>query len=163
HFVLKEIHEQPQALRVALTGRIVDGAPRVPELSDLDPTQLDRIYLVACGTSNYACMVAKYAWEEWLRLPVETAIASEFRYAPPPLADRVLCIAVSQSGETADTLAAAECAAAAGARTVAITNVVDSSLTQVAAATLYLQVGPEIGVVATKTFTGQLALLYTLG
>ncbi len=163
HFVLKEIHEQPTSVRAALAGRVRGGETCLPELDDLPLDHIQRIYLVACGTSNYACMVAKYAWEEWLGLPVETAIASEFRYAPPPLDDHVLFVAVSQSGETADTLAATECAAAAGAYTVAVTNVVDSALTQRTRAVVYLQVGPEIGVVATKTFTGQLAVLYAMG
>jgi glutamine---fructose-6-phosphate transaminase (isomerizing) len=163
HFVLKEIHDQPESVRAALAGRVQDGETCLPELDGLVLDAFQRVYLVACGTSNYACMVAKYAWEEWLGLPVETAVASEFRYAPPPLDDRVLFVAVSQSGETADTLAAAECATAAGAYTIAVTNVVDSALTQRMRSVVYLQVGPEIGVVATKTFTGQLAVLYTIG
>ncbi|HEY7064003.1 MAG TPA: glutamine--fructose-6-phosphate transaminase (isomerizing) [Chloroflexota bacterium] len=163
HFVLKEIHEQPQAVRAALAGRLQQGRTYLPELDELPLDKVQRIYLVACGTSHYACMVAKYAWEEWLGLPVETVVASEFRYAPPPLDEHTLFVGVSQSGETADTLAAAQWAAATGAYTVAITNVVDSALTQVARAVVYLQVGPEIGVVATKTFTGQLAVLYTMG
>jgi glucosamine--fructose-6-phosphate aminotransferase (isomerizing) len=163
HFVLKEIHEQPQAIRTALAGRIVNQEAHLPELDTLDLEKIERIYLVACGTSSYASMVAKYAWEEWLRLPVETPIASEFRYAPPPLDERVLLVAVSQSGETADTLAAMKYAAATGAQTVTITNVVNSSLTQGVDAAVYLRVGPEIGVVATKTFTGQLAALYAMG
>jgi glutamine---fructose-6-phosphate transaminase (isomerizing) len=163
HFVLKEIHEQPQAIRTALAGRIINHEAHLPELDALDLARIERIYLVACGTSSYASMVAKYAWEEWLQLPVETPIASEFRYAPPPLDDRVLLVAVSQSGETADTLAAMKYAAATGAQTVTITNVVNSSLTQGVDATVYLRVGPEMGVVATKTFTGQLAALYAMG
>jgi glutamine---fructose-6-phosphate transaminase (isomerizing) len=163
HFALKEIHEQPQAVRAALAGRVRDRASDLPELRSLDLSRVDRIYLVACGTSYYACMVAKYAWEEWLGIPVETAIASEFHYAPPPMDERVLFVAVSQSGETADTVAAARFAASTGAQTVAVTNVVDSVLTQSAQAVVYLHVGPEICVVATKTFTGQLAVLYTMG
>jgi len=163
HFVAKEIHEQPQSVRAALAGRIVNGDTHLPELEVLDLTRIRRVCLAACGSSSYACMVAKYAWEQWLQVPVETPIASEFRYSPPPVDEHVLFIAVSQSGETADTLAAAQYAAAAGAQTVAITNVVGSSLTASADAALYLHAGPEIGVVATKTFTGQLAVLYTMG
>jgi glucosamine--fructose-6-phosphate aminotransferase (isomerizing) len=163
HFVLKEIHEQPDSVRAALAGRVQGAETHLPELDGLPLDRIQRVYLVACGTSNYACMVAKYAWEEWLGLPVETVIASEFRYAPPPLDEHVLFVAVSQSGETADTLAAAEYAAAAGAHTVAVTNVVDSALTQRARSVVYLHVGPEIGVVATKTFTGQLAVLFAMG
>jgi glucosamine--fructose-6-phosphate aminotransferase (isomerizing) len=163
HFVLKEIYEQPESVRAALASRIQDGETVMPELDGIDLDRIQRVYLVACGTSHYASMVAKYAWERWLALPVETVIASEFRYAPPPLDDRVLFVAVSQSGETADTLAAAEYATAAGAHTIAVTNVVDSALTQQARSVVYLQVGPEIGVVATKTFTGQLAVLFAAG
>jgi glucosamine--fructose-6-phosphate aminotransferase (isomerizing) len=163
HFALKEIHEQPQAVRAALAGRVREGRSDLPELRSLDLSRVDRVYLVACGTSYYACMVAKYAWEEWLGIPVETAIASEFHYAPPPMDERVLFVAVSQSGETADTVAAARFAASTGAQTVAVTNVVDSVLTQSAQAVVYLRVGPEICVVATKTFTGQLAVLFAMG
>ncbi|MBX5489839.1 MAG: glutamine--fructose-6-phosphate transaminase (isomerizing) [Chloroflexi bacterium] len=163
HFTLKEIHEQPEALRRALAGRLTDGRAYLAELDGLDLSRVTRVYLVGCGTSHYAGMVAKYAWEQWLRLPVECIIGSEMRYAPPPLDEHALVIAISQSGETADTRAAAEWAARAGARTLALTNVVGSSLTQTVEASVYLYVGPEIGVVSTKAFTGQLAVLYAMG
>lgn len=163
HFALKEIHEQPQAVQAALAGRVRGGSTQLPELDGLEVTNIQRIYMVACGTSHYASLVAKYAWEEWLGIPVETTIASEFRYAPPPLDARVLVVAVSQSGETADTLAALEYAQAAGAYTLAVTNVVDSAITRYARSVVYIHAGPEICVVATKTFTGQLAVLYTIG
>jgi glucosamine--fructose-6-phosphate aminotransferase (isomerizing) len=163
HFVIKEIHEQPEALRLALAGRIVDGRACLPEVASLDPRRFQRVVFAACGTSYYACMVMKYAFEAWLRRPVETVIASEFRYARPVLDESVLFVAVSQSGETADTLAALHLAREMGATTVVVTNVVGSAMTHGADAVLYMQVGPEIGVVATKTFTGQLAVLYLLG
>ena len=119
--------------------------------------------MTACGTSLYACTIAKYAFEEWARIPVEVAVASELRYANPILDEHTLFIAVSQSGETADTLAAFRMAQTSAAKTIAIANVVGSAITIGADAVLYLQVGPEIGVVATKTFTGQLAVLMLLG
>ncbi|MCL4369340.1 MAG: glutamine--fructose-6-phosphate transaminase (isomerizing) [Chloroflexi bacterium] len=163
HFVLKEINEQPEAVRNALMGRLGQRDGLLAEVAHLELSAIDRIVMTACGTSSYACMIAKYAFEEWSRLPVEVAIASEFRYAEPYLDEHTLFIAVTQSGETADTLAAFEQAKAHGAKTVAITNSVGSAITVGADAVLYLQVGPEIGVVATKTFTGQLAVLMLLG
>ncbi|MHB1159710.1 MAG: glutamine--fructose-6-phosphate transaminase (isomerizing) [Chloroflexota bacterium] len=162
HFVLKEINEQPEAVRNALVGRTEDSG-LLAELAHVDLSGVNRVVMTACGTSLYACMIAKYAFEEWTRLPVEIAIASEFRYADPALDDHTLFVAVTQSGETADTLAAFEQARACGTKTVAITNSVGSAITVGADAVLYLQVGPEIGVVATKTFTGQLVVLMLLG
>ena len=163
HFVLKEIHEQPEAVRNAMVGRAVLPGGLLAELSPLDLTGVNRVVMAACGTSLYACMIAKYAFEELARLPVEVAVASEFRYANPILDQHTLFVAVSQSGETADTLAAFRQARESGAKTVAVANVVGSAITVGADAVLYLQVGPEIGVVATKTFTGQLAVLMMLG
>ena len=163
HFVLKEINEQPEALRNAMAGRVDRADGLLREMAGVDLTGVTRIVMSACGTSYYACMIAKYAFEAWTRLPVEVAVASEFRYADPIMDNGTLFIAVSQSGETADTLAAFRQAIACGAKTVAIANVVGSAITVGADAVLYLQVGPEIGVVATKTFTGQLAVLMLLG
>jgi glutamine---fructose-6-phosphate transaminase (isomerizing) len=163
HFVIKEIHEQPDAIRNALSGRVDRADGCLPELSGVDLRGIDRVIMTACGTSYYACMIAKYAWEQWTRLPVEVAVGSEFRYANPVIDDRTLFVAVSQSGETADTLAAFRQAQSSGAKTVAVANVVGSAITVGADAVLYLQVGPEIGVVATKTFTGQLAVLMLAG
>ena len=163
HFVLKEIYEQPEAIRNALSGRVSRADGLLPELSGVDMTGVDRVIMTACGTSYYACMIAKYAWEQWTRLPVDVAIGSEFRYSEPVIDRNTLFIAVSQSGETADTLAAFRQAQDGGARTVAVANVVGSAITSGADAVLYLQVGPEIGVVATKTFTGQLAVLMLAG
>jgi len=162
HFVLKEIYEQPQALRSTLSGRIQDGGPWLPELENVDLTRVDRAYIVACGTSFYAGLEGKLVLEAWARLPSEVAIASEFRYGAPVLDERTLVILISQSGETADTLAGFRLAQEAGSPTIALTNVMGSSITRGTDAVLYLQVGPEIGVVATKTFTAQLVLLNLL-
>ncbi|MFQ5596172.1 MAG: glutamine--fructose-6-phosphate transaminase (isomerizing), partial [Anaerolineae bacterium] len=134
----------------------------LPELNDLDLGQIDRAYIVACGTSFYAGLVGKLAIERWARLPVEVAIASEFRYGTPVLDENTLVILITQSGETADTLAGFRLAQAAGAPTIALTNAMGSSITRGTDAVLYLQVGPEIGVVATKSFTAQLVLLNLL-
>ncbi|MFQ5856902.1 MAG: glutamine--fructose-6-phosphate transaminase (isomerizing) [Anaerolineae bacterium] len=183
HFVLKEICEQPEGLRATLRGRL-DGSTGLttggstglitggstglttgdaqvvlPELDDLSLGEIDRAYVVACGTSFYAGLVGKLVIERWARLPVEVAIASEFRYGTPVLDARTLVILITQSGETADTLAGFRLAQAAGAPTIVLTNVMGSSITREVDAVLYLQVGPEIGVVATKTFTAQLVLL----
>jgi glucosamine--fructose-6-phosphate aminotransferase (isomerizing) len=162
HFVRKEIDEQPRALTDTLRGRLEGDAIHLPELDALDLDTLRRVIIVACGTSYYAGMIGKLLIERWARLPVEVAVASELRYGDPVLGAESLVILVSQSGETADTLAALRRARAAGAPSLAITNTLGSSITRLADATLYLQVGPEIGVVATKTFTGQLAILTLL-
>lgn len=162
HFVRKEIDEQPRALADTLRGRIDGEAVHLPELEALDPAALHRVVFVAAGSSYYAGLLGRAWMERWARLPAEVAVASELRYGDPVLGPDTLVVLVSQSGETADTLAAGRRAAAAGAPTLAITNVVGSSLARAAGATLYLQVGPEIGVVATKTFTGQLGLLALL-
>jgi glucosamine--fructose-6-phosphate aminotransferase (isomerizing) len=163
HFVLKEIYEQPDAVSNAMVGRVGRPDGMLAELSGLDLSGIRRIVMTACGTSLYACTIAKYAFEEWSRIPVEIAVASEMRYANPILDEHTLFIAVSQSGETADTLAAFRMAQESPAKTIAVANVVGSAITVGADAVLYLQVGPEIGVVATKTFTGQLAVLMLLG
>jgi glucosamine--fructose-6-phosphate aminotransferase (isomerizing) len=171
HFVLKEIHEQPDAVRRALTGRIVQQAGRValrlPELTALEMSRrldrIQRIAILACGSSAYAAMVGKYAIEHWTRLPVEVHVASEFRYADPVIGDDVLCVAITQSGETADTLAAARMTREGDTPLVAITNAVGSAITRVADGVLYLQAGPEIGVVATKTFVTTTTVLHLLG
>ncbi|MPZ86956.1 MAG: glutamine--fructose-6-phosphate transaminase (isomerizing) [Nitriliruptorales bacterium] len=165
HFMLKEIHEQPGAVRETLRARTdAEGIIVLDELR-LDPTELrhmDKVVIVACGTSFHAGMVAKYAIEHWARIPVEVEIASEFRYRDPILSSRMLVVAISQSGETADTLAAAAHARAQHSRVVAITNVVGSSLAREADAVLYTRAGPEIGVAATKTFITQIVALDVL-
>ncbi len=167
HFVLKEIYEQPQALRRALLGRIRDGQLHLAQLERMQRENLlnniQRIIIVACGTSYHAGLIAKYAIEQWARIPVEAVTAAEFRYSNPIVGPETLCIAVTQSGETADTLVGIRQAREHGAPVIAITNVVASAITRIADAVLYLQAGPEIGVVATKTFVTSVSVLYMLG
>jgi len=164
-FMLKEIHEQPAAITDTLRGRVEGGRIELAELGIADDVLigLDKVFVVACGSSYHAAMTAKYAIERWTRLPVETDIASEFRYRDPVLDDRTLVIAISQSGETIDTLAAVAHARQQGSTIVAVTNVVDSALAREADGVLYTRAGPEIGVAATKTFTTQLVALHLLG
>jgi glucosamine--fructose-6-phosphate aminotransferase (isomerizing) len=165
HFMLKEIYEQPLAVRETLRGR-VDAAGRIA-LDDVRcaPEEfrfIDKVYIVACGTSYHAGMVAKYAIEHWAGLGVEVEIASEFRYRDPILTAHTLVVAVSQSGETIDTLAASAHARAQGAKVVAVTNVVGSSLAREADAVIYTRAGPEIAVASTKAFTTQIIALDVL-
>ncbi|KPK28834.1 MAG: glutamine amidotransferase [Desulfobacterales bacterium SG8_35_2] len=164
HFMLKEIYEQPQALVNTLRGRIEpqSGKIELPELKKLikELKNIERIALVACGTSWHAALVAKYWLEEWAGIPVEVDIASEFRYRKLLLNKKVLTISISQSGETADTLAGIRLASQLGSRVITICNVVGSTMTREADATLYTHAGPEIGVASTKAFTSQLAALF---
>ena len=165
-FMLKEIHEQPEAIADTLRGR-VENSERVElrelQLPDEVLRTIDKVFVVACGTSYHAAMMAKYAIERWTRLPVEIDIASEFRYRDPVLDGRSLVIGISQSGETIDTLAAARYAKAQGSTLIGVSNVVDSALAREADAVLYTRAGPEIGVAATKTFTTQLVAMQLLG
>jgi glucosamine--fructose-6-phosphate aminotransferase (isomerizing) len=167
HFALKEIYEQPDALRRALLGRIRDGQLHLPQLDRMREAGLldniQRIVIVACGTSYHAGLLAKYVIEQWARIPVETVTAAEFRYSDPIVGPETLCIAVTQSGETADTLVGIRQARERGAPVIAITNVVASAITRLSDAVLYLQAGPEICVVATKTFVSSVTVLYLLG
>ncbi|HZO75850.1 MAG TPA: glutamine--fructose-6-phosphate transaminase (isomerizing) [Ktedonobacteraceae bacterium] len=167
HFVLKEIFEQPQAMRRALLGRIREGQLHLAELDQMRQAGLldniQRIVIVACGSSYHAGLVAKYVIEQWARIPVEAITAAEFRYCDPIVGPETLCIAVTQSGETADTLVGIRQAREHGSPVIAITNVVASAITRLADAVLYLQAGPEIGVVSTKTFVTSVAVLYLLG
>ena len=167
HFVLKEIFEQPDALRRALLGRVRDGHLHLAELEKMQQAGLldtvQRIVIVACGTSYHAGLIAKYAIEQWARIPVEAITAAEFRYCDPIVGPETLCIAVTQSGETADTLVGIRQVREHGAPVIAITNVVASAITRLSDAVLYLQAGPEIGVVATKTFISSVTVLYLLG
>ncbi len=170
HFMLKEIHEEPKALRDTLSPRLTaDGQVDLGELG-LDAAflaGLRRVLFVACGTAYHACLVAKYAFERVARVPVEVDMASEFRYRDPILGPDDLLIVVSQSGETADTLAALRLAKAQGAKVLAITNVVGSTVSREADAVFYTWAGPEIAVASTKAFTTQLLsinlILLTLG
>ncbi|HVE76565.1 MAG TPA: glutamine--fructose-6-phosphate transaminase (isomerizing) [Actinomycetota bacterium] len=164
-FMLKEIHEQPSAVRETLRGRFgPDGELMLDELriSDEEIKLVDKVFVVACGSSFHAGLVAKYAIEHWTRLPVEIDVASEFRYRDPVLDERTLVVGISQSGETADTLAAIRYAGSQKAKMVAITNVVGSSITREADAVLYTHAGPEVGVAATKTLTTQMTALWLL-
>jgi glucosamine--fructose-6-phosphate aminotransferase (isomerizing) len=162
HFFLKEINEQPAALANALRGRVDERGVHVAELDALDLARVRRVVLIACGSSYHAALVGKRIIEAWVRVPAEAVIASEFRYAAPVIDDATLAILITQSGETADTLAGMRLARDAGAQTLALTNVVGSSITRGATTTVYLNVGPEIGVVASKTFSAQVLLLTVL-
>jgi glutamine---fructose-6-phosphate transaminase (isomerizing) len=167
HFMLKEIYEQPEAVAATLRDRVHPETGQV-QLADLGLTQdelrrLRRIVLVACGTSWHAALVGKYLLEEWTDLPCEVDIASEFRYRHLLVNDRTLIIPISQSGETADTLAALREARRRKARVLSICNVVGSSVARESDGVLYTRAGIEIGVASTKAFTAQLAALYLLG
>ena len=170
HYFVKEIHEQPDAVRRALLGRVVEeaGVPtiRLAEMETLAATgaldTIRRIVILGCGSSILAGMLGKYAIERWARIPVEVAVASEFRYSDPIVDPETLCVAVTQSGETTDTLAAVRLAREHGAPLVAVTNVVGSAITRNADAVLYLHAGPEISVTATKTYVTTTTVLYEL-
>src|SRR5215208_5140323 len=160
--MLKEIHEQPAALAATLAGRLdADGSVDLSELG-LDLSGIDRVVVVACGTAYHAGLLGKYAIEGLARVPVEVAIASEYRYAEPIGDEKTLVLAVSQSGETTDTLAAVEAARTFGGRILAVTNTQGSLVTREADAVLLTKAGPEVGVAATKTFLTQVAALYLL-
>jgi glucosamine--fructose-6-phosphate aminotransferase (isomerizing) len=162
HFMLKEIHEQPQALRQCLAGRLDPrGTVRTDELADMAAAlaSVDRVEFVACGSASYAALVGAAAVQEWTGLPARVTVGSEFRYSPPPLDARTLVIAVTQSGETADTIAPTRLARERGCPIIAVTNTVGSAITREADAVLYLQAGPEVAVAASKTFTTQVLTL----
>ena len=164
HFMLKEIYEQPQAITNTVSGRInpESGLVELPEVnvSSEELKNIDRIFLVACGTSWHAALVAKYWIEKFARIPVEVDIASEFRYRHLIINERVLTISISQSGETADTLAGIRLAKKLGSKVLTICNVVGSTMTREADGTVYTHAGPEIGVASTKAFISQLAALF---
>jgi glutamine---fructose-6-phosphate transaminase (isomerizing) len=161
-FMLKEIYDQPSAIRDTIRGRIQEGRLVLDELrmSDEDIQAVDKVFVVAAGTAFHAGLVAKYAIEHWVRLPVEIDIASEFRYRDPVLDRNTLTIAVSQSGETIDTLEALRHAKRQHSLVLAITNTVGSSVARESDAVLYTHAGPEIGVAATKTFATQMVALH---
>ncbi|HHT9152497.1 MAG TPA: glutamine--fructose-6-phosphate transaminase (isomerizing) [Candidatus Hypogeohydataceae bacterium YC40] len=166
HFMHKEIHEQPSSIRNALRGRVdeVNGWPRLGMFFEKQEllNQLKRIVVLACGTSWHAGLVGEYMMEEFARIPVEVEYASEFRYRNPILGDGTVAIAISQSGETADTLAAMREAKQRGATTLSIVNVVGSTISREAEGGVYLHAGPEIGVASTKAFTSELVVLYLI-
>jgi glucosamine--fructose-6-phosphate aminotransferase (isomerizing) len=166
HFMLKEIHEQPRAIRDTLTGRVKGGQADLSREIALSPEEIreiERIHFVACGTAYHAGLVGKYVIEELVRIPVEVDVASEYRYRNPILTPRTLVVVVSQSGETADTLAALREAKKAGSRVLAITNVVGSTVAREADDVFITQAGPEIAVASTKAYTSQLIAIYLLG
>jgi glucosamine--fructose-6-phosphate aminotransferase (isomerizing) len=165
-YMLKEIHEQADAVAETITDRLpeADGV----DLSDVDLSDeylrdVGRIVIVACGTSYHAGLIGRYAIEEWARVPVEMDIASEYRYRNPVVGEGDLVIGITQSGETADTLAAMRLAKEAGAKVLTVTNIMGSQATRDADAVLYTRAGLEIGVAATKTFLAQVAAMYLLG
>jgi glucosamine--fructose-6-phosphate aminotransferase (isomerizing) len=160
-FMLKEIYEQPDGVRETIGDRVRHGRLVLDEigLSDEELRNLRRIVVLACGTAYHAGVVGRYVIEEWARIPVEPDIASEWRYRNPVLSKDTLVIGISQSGETADTIAAMKLAREKGARTVAITNMMGSQITREVDSVLYTRTGMEIGVAASKTFTAQVALL----
>jgi glucosamine--fructose-6-phosphate aminotransferase (isomerizing) len=165
HFLLKEIHEQPQAIIDTMRGRILQEEGDVQldvEVTESLPTDIERCVLVACGTAWHACLVGKFLIESLAGIPCEVDYGSEFRYRDPILDARTLLLVVSQSGETADTLAAVETGREKGTPVLAICNVVDSSIARRSAGVLYTHAGPEISVASTKAFTTQLTALYLL-
>jgi glucosamine--fructose-6-phosphate aminotransferase (isomerizing) len=166
HFMLKEIHEQPETLRSAMRGRLLfeEGTARLNGLN-LSPeacADVRRIVIVACGTSWHAGLVGRYALEELAGIPVEVEYASEFRYRPRIAQPGTLTVAISQSGETADTLEAMRAARAGGSRVLGLVNVVGSTIAREADGGIYLHAGPEIGVASTKAFTSQIVALLML-
>ncbi len=166
HFMLKEIYEQPQAVLNTFRGRLnpETGEVDLPELNlSLEEIQnLEKICILACGTSYHAGLIGKYLLERWAKIPVEVDLGSEFRYRDFLLSSRSLVIPISQSGETADTLASLRRAKEVGAKAIAICNVLGSTITREAEGTLYTHAGPEIGVASTKAFTSQLTALLLL-
>ena len=164
HFMMKEIHEQPAAVRDTLSPRIKDGCIDLSELS-LDEEairKVRRLYIIGCGSAYHVGVAARYVFESLARIPVEVDVASEFRYRDPVLEPDSLAVIISQSGETADTLAALRACKEHGVRTIGVVNVVGSSIAREADATLYTWAGPEIAVATTKAYSTQLAACYLL-
>jgi glucosamine--fructose-6-phosphate aminotransferase (isomerizing) len=165
HFMLKEIHEQPDSLRQSIAGRVTrNDRIWLEELEGFEETlrEIERIELVACGTAFYASLVGAAALQDWTGIPARSTVGSEFRYSPPPLDSKTLVIAVTQSGETADTIAPTRLARERGCPIVAVTNTVGSAITREADRVLFLQAGPEIAVAASKTFVTQVTTLIIL-
>jgi glutamine---fructose-6-phosphate transaminase (isomerizing) len=166
HFMLKEIHEQPQAVQDTFGARVDFETGRVlfetVHLSDEELAGVERLHLLACGTSWHSALVGKFLIEHLARVPVEVDYGSEYRYRDPIASERVLAVGISQSGETADTLSAMEAARERGARLLAVSNVPGSQATRISEGVIYTHAGPEIGVASTKAFTTQLVALYLL-
>jgi len=165
YFMLKEIQEQPRAIADSLIGHFAQGRIVLDEqrLSDQELREVDKVFVVACGTAYHSGLLAKYAIEHWTRIPVEVELASEFRYRDPVLDRSTLVVAISQSGETADTLEAVRHAKEQKARVLAICNTNGAQIPRESDAVLYTRTGPEIGVAATKTFLAQIAANYLVG
>ncbi|MBJ7332026.1 MAG: glutamine--fructose-6-phosphate transaminase (isomerizing) [Solirubrobacteraceae bacterium] len=164
-FMLKEIYEQPDAVAETIADRLIDdeSVDLGPDfLSDEDFAAADRVVIVACGTSYHAGLIGRYVIENWARVPVEMDVASEYRYRDPVLRKNDVVIGITQSGETADTLAAMRMAREAGAKVVAVTNIMGSRATRDSDAVLFTRAGLEIGVAATKTFVSQVAAMYLI-
>ncbi len=165
HFMLKEIHEQPDSLRQCITGRVTrNDRIWLEELEGYDEVLrgVERVEIVACGTAFYAALVGAAALQDWTGIPARATVGSEFRYSPPPLDERTLVIAVTQSGETADTIAPTRLAREKSCPVIAVTNTVGSAITREADRVLFLQAGPEIAVAASKTFVTQVTTLVIL-
>ena len=167
HFMLKEIYEQPRSVRDTVLGRVGQESGRIfLDEMDIQPREFrefESVKIIACGTSWHAALAGKFMLEKLARIPVEVDYGSEFRYRDPILSSKTLTVVISQSGETADTLAAQREAKLKGSKTIAICNVIGSMVTREAAGTLLTHAGPEIGVASTKAFTGQLTALFILG
>ena len=159
--MLKEIYEQPKAIRETIGSFLTNNNPINLNI-DIDFKEINKIFIIACGTAMHAGMATKYAFEHFCQIPTEIDMASEFRYRNPIINHKTLCIFISQSGETADTIAAIKLAKANGAKTIGIINAIDSTMTRLVDTTLYTHAGPEIAVASTKAYTCQVTLLTIL-
>ena len=160
-YMLKEIYEQPKAIRETIGSFLTENNPINLNI-DIDFKEINKIFIIACGTAMHAGMATKYAFEHFCQIPTEIDMASEFRYRNPIINHKTLCIFISQSGETADTIAAIKLAKANGAKTIGIINAIDSTMTRLVDTTLYTHAGPEIAVASTKAYTCQVTLLTIL-
>ena len=160
--MLKEIYEQPNVVMETIGSRLKPNEKCYFDDLDIDLRSINKIYIIACGTAMHAGLATKYTFEHFCKIPVEVDMASEFRYRDPLIDNHTLCIFVSQSGETADTIAALKLAKNAGSTTLAVVNVIGSSITRIADYTIYTHAGPEIAVASTKAYTCQVVLLNIL-
>ena len=161
-YMLKEIYEQPQAIRETIGSRLSLDQKVNLGLDEIDFSKFNKIFIVACGSAMHAGIAAKYTLEKFCKIPTEVDMASEFRYRNPLVNEQTLCIFISQSGETADTIAALKLAKSAGATTISVVNVIGSSITRLSDYTIYTHAGPEIAVASTKAYTCQITLLNLL-